>query len=188
MNVSEQTVKPKNTRVAYHFARYPMDLYDATGKARKVNNEGEEDKALAEGFTENPPAISQTVAVHAMTTQPAIQSGYDALKRELDGKTVEFNVKYAALQREFQALQAEHVELMENHRAALDRIAELVGPPEPAEVEPGTVTGSAFTDVVTGINPFADLNKQATAPKSRAALMADELKATEGQKAKAKAR
>lgn len=176
MNISEQTVQPKNTRVAYHFERYPMDLYDAEGKARKVSSEGEEEAALAQGFTENPPAIAKSVAVHAMTTQPAIQSGYDALKRELDEKTTEFNVKYAALQRKYIELQVEHAELMENHRAACDKIAELVGPP----TEP-----NPFAAIEPAPEPPAPVE---SAPKSRVALMADELKATEGQKAKAKAK
>ena len=169
MNVSEQTIKPKNTRVAYSYARYPMDMYDAEGKARKVNSEGEEEAALAQGFTEHSPAIPQSVAVHAMTTQPAIQAGYDALKKELAEKTAEFNVKYAALQRKYDALEADQKELMENHRAANDRIAELVGPPTEAVPE-----GSE--------NPFANMPVAESAPKSRAALLAETL----GKKGKAK--
>lgn len=168
MNVTESTVKPKNTRVAYHFERYPMDLYDAEGKARKVKSEAEEEAALALGFTENPPAIPQSIAVHAMTTQPAIQAGYDALKKELAEKVAEFNVKYATLEREYQALQKAHTELQEDY-ANLKVDYEVLKGGEPKPVD--ELLNETSTEPA---NPFANMQ---AAPKSSAAALADELKA-----------
>ncbi len=168
MNVTESTVKPKNTRVAYHYERYPMDLYDATGKARKVKDENEEEKALAEGFTENPPAIQQSVAVAAMTTQPAIQSGYDALKRELDAKTVEFNRKYSAIQLQFQELEKTHKELQDDYANLVVDHQVLLNKDKTTEPEPSDAPAE---------NPFAKMPVAEPAVKSRAAVMADELKA-----------
>lgn len=127
MNVTEQTATRKVVTKAYSFERYPMDLYDETGKTRKVKNQEEEEAALAVGFTETPPAIPQSVAVHAMTTQPAIQAGYDALKKELAEKTEVFNAKYAKLQRKYDALQEEHEEVRQNLAAARDQITEMIG-------------------------------------------------------------
>ncbi len=180
MNSTEQSVKPKNTRVAYHYERYPMDLYDETGKARRVNNQAEEEKALAEGFTENPPAIPQTVAVHAMTTQPAIQSGYDALKKELEGKTVEFNVKYSALQLKYQNLEKAHKELQDDY-AKLTVDHEVLLKDAAPKIEKVAADPVAVADTIAA-NPFAQMPAEPPV-KSRAALMADELKA----KAKSKA-
>ena len=128
MNISEKTVPKKNAPAKYDYQRYPMDLYATDPGLKptiKVSTEEEEEKALAEGYTENPPAVAASVAVPQMTTQPALQASYEALKKELDQKTAEFNIKYAKLELKHNALDAQFKSLSGKHLELQGDYAEL---------------------------------------------------------------
>lgn len=155
MNITEQTAGKKQTFPAYQFQKYPMTMYKPGETNRTVTNEVEEETALADGYTETPPAIPQSIAVAPMSTQPALQAAYEALQKELESKTVEFNVKHGMLQAKHEALdrsykalseshlalQGDHAELkqdhetlMENHELLAAEMARKVGPPEASRV------------------------------------------------------
>jgi hypothetical protein len=171
MNVSEQTVPKKNTSVAYSHQRYPMELYSSDPglkPAIRVNNEDEEEKALAEGYTENPPAVPASVAVPQMTTQPALQASYEALKKELDQKIAEFNIKYSQLQlkhdaavKQIESLSAKHLELQGDYAdLTAEHEALLNQSPQPEHLP---------DDDAPEVDPFAQMEPQvesAPAPKA----------------------
>lgn len=147
MNVIENVVAKKNTVVPYKYRRYPLELYKPGERALKVHDEAAEEAALENGYTENPPAIPESVAVAPMTTQPAIQAAYEALKKELEGKTLEFNRKHAALQADYAALKHETIELRAENLTYLNRANQA---PEPAPEHPPT-------DEPQSDNPFAQM-------------------------------
>ena len=168
--------------MAYNYQRHPMDLYgDPSNPLHKpnlrVNNQDEEDAAIEMGYSENPPAIPASVAVAQMTTQPALQASYEALKKELDQKTAEFNIKYAKLElkhnaavKQVESLSAKHLELQGDYAdLTAEHEALLNQKPEPQPDEPPTVD-EMLTAQANGEDPFATMEpvaevEAAPAPK-----------------------
>jgi hypothetical protein len=183
MNATEQTVQRKTTVVPYKFQMYPMDLFKFDGSSRKVNSEVEHQAALADGFFENPPAIQASVAVAPMTTAPAIQSAYDALKKELEGKTAEFNLKYAKLQVQYEAEAKKLYSLREEHRALTAEYEAFRNQkPEPQPDFPPTDEPTTVDELLNEApeNPFANMPAEA-APVSRLAALAKDPIAKKGR-------